>query len=659
MLIKIHPGRFLIVTIVSFLLAGCGNRSVRDNLSVINVSSATVIEGNDGTTNLVFPVDLNTLSNKEISVDYVTSDGSATAGEDYRAVASKIAIPPNSKSATISIAISGDKDVESDETINLTLSNPVNTKLGTSTAIGTIQNDDTPPPGASSPCSPTGSGTDYPVGPGQKYTSLSQIPWASLKAGDTVRIFWRETPYREKILISSRATKQQPIRICGIAGKNGERPVLSGENAITRPRLGNLNNYFSRNYDNFQGLGLIIISGNYDEKPANIIIEGLRLQRARKEFSFTDTSGRKKSYHNGAACIRIQAADNVVIRNNEIEQCGNGIFTMSQGYNEASLTRNLLVEGNYLHDNGVANSYREHSLYIQAIGTTYQYNRFGPNTPGAQGATLKERAAGSVIRYNWFDSGSTRVLDLVEVEDAAPWYLEKAYLNELKGSAPDSDRLAKVREAEKRYRKTYVYGNFIRHIGSTTPASNLIHYGWDNEPEYAREGTLYFYNNTLALLNDRDDSWRIRLFDMYPHDENAGIPARETIEVFNNIIYLSNETPGATPSYFCLGRKSGTINLGINWISDSWKNTEARIECYPDSARPIVNGAENLVDISGASTPIDIETLIPNDIPAIQGRSQPLPSAVNSSNPVKHQYVQHQTGEPRPSLNDLGAAELP
>ncbi len=626
-------------------------------LATITVSATSISEGDNGTKKLTFTISLNSSSSRDISVDFATEDSTASAGSDYKTTRGTAHIPSGSTSTTVDVAIMGDTNVESDETLKLTLSNPANATLETATAFGSILNDDVFA-ASDGACIHAGTGNDYPVGPGQPYTNLADVPWPSLGAGDTVRIFWRDTPYREKILISTSGSEQQPIRICGVPNTNGERPIISGENATTPA---NLKTTFG-SWLEMQIYGLIIIWDNdYDFKPSNIVIEGLHLQRARNGYRFTNTAGSNLSYGNGAACIRVQAADNVVIRNNEIEQCGNGIFTMSQEYNEASLTRNILIEGNYLHDNGQSGSYREHSMYIQAIGATYQYNHFGPNTPGANGATLKERVAGSVIRYNWFDSGSSRVLDLVEVEDAGPWYIEQAYRDwaSANGEAINPDRLQKVKAAEARYRKTYVYGNFIRHIGSKTSASNLIHYGYDNDPEYARKGTLYFYNNTISILNDLNDSWRIRLFDMYLYDENTGTPAEETIEVFNNIIYHSSETPGAEPSHFCLGRDSGTINLGINWITDSWQNPETQAECYPYiNEQPTVNGAGNLIDTSGAPTPVDTKTLAPRDIPTIRNQGQPLPQSVGSSHPVTEQYVQHLDRKPRTVTSIPGAQEL-
>ncbi len=506
-------------------------------------------------------------------------------------------------------------------------------------------------------CLHTGSGRDITVGPSQRYASISDVPWETLGPGDTVRIFYREEPYREKIVISGDGTEEEPIRICGVRGPNGERPVLDGDMAKNDPD--DQSAYGS--YRPMEGLAMVLLwNRDFDRKVHNIVIEGLHIKNAKKTFDYRRMDGSLDRYEEGAACIRVQAGDNIVIRDNELENCGNGIFTMSQEYNEASLTRNILIEGNYLHGHGEAGSYLQHALYIQSIGAIYQFNRFGPNTPGSLGATLKERVAGSVIRYNWFESGSSRVLDLVEVEDAASWYIVDEYLKSLGGARPDPDRLEKVRAAEAAYRKTYVYGNFIDHVGSKTIASSLIHYGYDNDPALARKGTLYFFNNTMSIRQDRSDSWRLRLFDIYLYDETKGTPAEERVELFNNIIYFTNETAGSEAAYLCLGRASGTIDLGVNWISDDWNGSEAMGECYPYAGEsPVVNGVSNLIDTSSAEAPIDITTLLPVDTPQVRGRAQAMPSEIDAKYSVRYTYVPHQKGEPRSSVNDLGAAELP
>jgi hypothetical protein len=515
-----------------------------------------------------------------------------------------------------------------------------------------------PPPYNPVVCEHTGSGQDYAVGPGQPYASLHDVPWDALGPGDTVRVFYRDEPYREKIVIRSDGSEAEPLRVCGVPGPNGERPILDGDGAVNDPD----DAYAYGTYAPMEGLAMVLIwNRDYDLKVHNVVIEGLHIRNAKNTFSYTRMDGSTDTYADGAACIRIQAADNVVIRGNELENCGNGIFTMSQGYNEAHLTRNLLIEGNDLHGHGQAGSYLEHGVYIQAIGVVYQYNRFGPNDPGSDGVTLKERVAGSVIRYNWFDSGSTRTLDLVEVEDAAPWYLVYEYLRELGCDSVDNcpgldpDRLAKVQEAEAAYRKSYVYGNFFRHVGSATKSGNLVHYGSDNDPALSHNGTLYFYGNTVLVLQDRDDAWRFRLF--YLGNRDASSRSLETVEMFNNIVYFTGESGEA--SYFCLDdNNQGTIHFGVNWLSDDWQMDGAASECYYAGAAgaPTVTGVENLLDVAGAPVPLDPATLDPVDTPLVRGRAQSLPEGLP---PIEYQYRRHLQAEPRPDASDLGARDLP
>ncbi len=520
-----------------------------------------------------------------------------------------------------------------------------------------VASDDDGTGGLETVCVASGTGTDYPVGPDQIYTNISDVPWNSLGAGDTVRIFHKPTPYYEKIIISTDGSEENPITVCGVAGANGERPIIDGDGASNGVNDAGTYGTYRPN----EGLAVVLLFNRvYGQKVHNIVIDGLHIKNGKNTFNYSRVDGSSSAYISGAACIRVQAADNIVIRNNLLENCGNGIFAMSQDYNEGSLTRNLLIEGNYLHGHGQINSDRQHALYIQAIGVIYQYNHFGPNAFGSGGVTLKERAAGSVIRYNWFDTGSARMLDIVEVQDAPSWYLEQSYRDwaEANNEAIDPERLLKVQAAEAAYKNTYVYGNFFQHIGSKSKAGKLIHYGYDNSPRYASKGTLHFYNNTMSIKNDQNDSWRIRLFDIRAYDEKAGVPAEETIEAFNNLIYFSNETAGSAASSLCFGSTSGTINLGINWVSDHWSDNAAFSDCYSnEQLMPTINGLGSLINSGETNIPIKPNTLAPNDIPSIRNQAQAASSATVDY-PVMQQYSRHRNATTRSTLNDLGAAEI-
>jgi hypothetical protein len=79
------------------------------------------------------------------SVHYATTDGTATAGSDYTATSGNLVFAPGETSKTIGVPVVNDTAVEPDETFTLTLSSPLNAKLGTAQAIGTIENDDFAP----------------------------------------------------------------------------------------------------------------------------------------------------------------------------------------------------------------------------------------------------------------------------------------------------------------------------------------------------------------------------------------------------------------------------------------------------------------------------------------------------------------------------------
>ncbi|HFC53427.1 MAG TPA: hypothetical protein ENJ43_03235, partial [Gammaproteobacteria bacterium] len=223
------------VLLLTLLLTACGNHAVRAPLPAVYLSDADTTEGDTGTRELLFPVDLDAPSSREIRIHFRTSDGSAKAGSDYRAAAGTLMVPPNSTSATIGVTILGDDEAEEDETFSIILSDPVNARLGSAEAYGTIIDDDDQIPRISIPCTPSATGTDYPVGPGRRYASIAEVPWGRLDPGDTVRIHYSPDPYREKIVIRSSGTEQAPIRICGVPGPNGERPVLDGDGASNDP----------------------------------------------------------------------------------------------------------------------------------------------------------------------------------------------------------------------------------------------------------------------------------------------------------------------------------------------------------------------------------------------------------------------------------------
>jgi len=58
----------------------------------------------------------------------------------------------------------------------------------------------------------------YEVGPGQAYTRIGDVLWSTLGPGATVRIHYRANPYKEKFVVSTSGTTDNPIHIIGIKG---------------------------------------------------------------------------------------------------------------------------------------------------------------------------------------------------------------------------------------------------------------------------------------------------------------------------------------------------------------------------------------------------------------------------------------------------------
>ncbi|MEO8216430.1 MAG: Calx-beta domain-containing protein [Acidobacteriota bacterium] len=124
---------------------GAGTITDDDPIPGISIAGTSVTEGNGGTTNMVFAVSLTNPSQQIITVNYATSNGTATAGVDYTSASGTLTIPANTTSASITVVVNGDLVAEPDETLLVTLSAPVNATISTGTATGTINDDDGTP----------------------------------------------------------------------------------------------------------------------------------------------------------------------------------------------------------------------------------------------------------------------------------------------------------------------------------------------------------------------------------------------------------------------------------------------------------------------------------------------------------------------------------
>ena len=437
--------------------------------------------------------------------------------------------------------------------------------------------------------------TDYHVGPGQTYATIGAVPWATLAPGDRVYIHWRSTPYAEKWVLCRQGTQADPILVSGVPGPGGERPVISGDGAVTAPGL----NYWN------EDRGVLKIGGANtpaDLTPAWIVVEGLDIRSARPGFTFTDDGGTSgMNYSSNASAIYIEKGDNIVVRDCVFHDCGNGFFC-------ALGTSDLLVDGCHIYDNGISGSIFEHNNYTEANGITFQFNRFGPLRSGCPGNNLKDRSAGCVIRYNWIESGN-RQLDLV-----------------------DSDTLY----TDPDYGTTHVYGNILIEPDGAGN-SQICHYGGDSgtTAEY-RKGTLHFYNNTVISTRAGNTT----LFRLSTNEESA--------DCRNNILYVT-----AGGGNFAMLDGAGALTLRNLWVKAGWSDSHSGLTGSITDNGGHVNGTTpGFVDFAGQDFHLASSS-------GCVDAAASLAAAVLPTHDLTTQYVAHQSSQARAVVStlDIGAFE--
>ncbi len=438
----------------------------------------------------------------------------------------------------------------------------------------------------------------FEVGPGKPMASIGEVPWEALSPGDTVLIYYRPEPYREKWVIDRAGTSSSPITVRGIPGPSGHLPVIDGNMAVTRQQL----NFWS------EERGIINIGGSNmpGQFPQHIVIEGLDIRNALPSCWFKDDHGQKRYYSKNASSIYVIEGQDIVIRNCILHDCANGLFA-------CHASGNILVEGCHIFDNGMEGSYYQHNNYTEAKGITFQFNHFGPLRQGCGGNNLKDRSAGTVIRYNWIEGGN-RQLDLVDSD-----YQELIDLPS--------------------YRKTYVYGNILIERGNEGN-SQIIHYGGDSgDSSRYRKGTLYLYNNTV-ISKRNGNTTLLRLSSQ-----------AETCLAANNIIYVSD-----SGNRLALLNREGTLKLENNWLKTGWVNSHEGSGfsgTVLDLGGNIEGSFPGFSDFSAGDY-----TLLSSSVCRDNGAD--LTGQIPGDMKVSRQYVKHQKNQARPSdsIIDMGAFEF-
>ena len=115
-----------------------------DDIPVATIAVAPASVTEDGVTNLVYTVTLDTAALVDTTIN-LTTTGTATTGTDYTGTAATVTILAGQTTGTVTINPTTDTLVEADETVILTIDPGTGYTVGTpASATGTITNDDIP-----------------------------------------------------------------------------------------------------------------------------------------------------------------------------------------------------------------------------------------------------------------------------------------------------------------------------------------------------------------------------------------------------------------------------------------------------------------------------------------------------------------------------------
>ena len=310
---------------------------------------------------------------------------------------------------------------------------------------------------------------------------------------------------------------------------------------------------------------------------------------AKTGYTFTTDNGSSSTYASNAAAIYIEQGEHISIKNCDIHDAGNGIFSTSS-------SSEIVISANHIWDNGISGSIYQHNSYTESLGITFEFNHYGPLCNNCLGNNLKDRSAGTVIRYNWIEDGN-RQLDLV-----------------------DSDYSELINN--ERYQSTFVYGNLlIEHEDQGN--RQIVHYGGDSGDETRyRKGTLYFYHNTI--YSNRIKNTLLRLSS---NDESA--------ELHNNIIFAED---------LSIVDESGIVSMYNNWLTTGWVYSHGTLSGSITNSGSIEGSDPGFVNAANSNFYLTAGS-------ACTGSADTVPQ----SHPAEWEFLAPQSGVQRTSLNDLGA----
>lgn len=134
---------FLLYVVLMFFMLSCSkDEATETKKPTVLIFDLNILEGDHGRTMLDFPIALQEVFEKDITLNYKSDDGSAFQELDYKAAKGIITIPAGTKEVNIPLEIVSDKIKEGHEIFRILLDLNDEVEFNTRTAQILISNDD-------------------------------------------------------------------------------------------------------------------------------------------------------------------------------------------------------------------------------------------------------------------------------------------------------------------------------------------------------------------------------------------------------------------------------------------------------------------------------------------------------------------------------------
>lgn len=479
----------------------------------------------------------------------------------------------------------------------------------------------------------------YAVGPGQTYTNLGAVPWTGLQPGDTVNIHYQPGGYHEVILLCNSGAPNLPITINGLPDPtSGALPVIDGHQAVTATNVP-----WSDNSLNTQGVIVVAPSSSqpYGYLPSWIVIQNLQVQNADPSNTVTQSDGLAAPFDITAAAIYAEFAQHLTVQGCLLNNSANGLFCGSLNNDANELSADVRVQSCWIHDNGFAGNFNGNDLTTECEGIRVQYCLIGPLRPGASGDLITDRSSGTVLAYNEFI-----------VDGAGFWFA-------------NTENGVGIIDADPAYRTNFVYGNVFYNPTNSTTEEMFLYDGlyFQNSP---RNGTLFFYNNTVVNQASSAERYNTSLFSLPDYQTAQAWSLHDTVDCRNNIFASVAPNGGAAAGgMVLLNSDAGTINLGTNWFSPGFQYYE--LPYQSNTFFGTITGTNQLLigDHTGLNNPGFVNVAATNfqllsSARAIDAAGPQAPAVLASACNVVDQFVFPTNGQLRivnGLRTDLGAFE--